>query len=162
MCEHCGCRGVLPIAELMNEHMALMGQAHFVRQQLGIGNHATAMVLLAELVAHLDRHVQREEDGIFRALRAEGEFMDEIDALDGEHRGLTAAVAALDPHSADLAALVTRLLDDLEDHVEREDLGMFPVSVVTLGAKGWAIVDKAHTGSPSFLLDKATKASSPA
>jgi hypothetical protein len=43
------------------------------------------MVLLAELVAHLDRHVQREEDGIFRALRAEGEFMDEIDALDGEH-----------------------------------------------------------------------------
>ena len=48
---------------------------------------------------------------------------------------------------------MTRLLDDLDAHVEREDLGIFPVSVVSLGARGWAIVDEAHTRSPSFLLD---------
>jgi hypothetical protein len=46
--------------------------------------------------------------------------------------------------------------DDLDEHVEREDLGIFPVSVVTLGATGWAIVDNAHTRSPSLLLDPAT------
>ena len=40
---------------------------------------------------------------------------------------------------------MTRLLDDLDVHVEREDLGIFPVSVVTLGATGWAIVDEAHS-----------------
>ena len=45
----------------------------------------------------------------------------------------------------DFAATVTQLLDDLDEHVEREDLGIFPVSVVTLGATGWAIVDRAHT-----------------
>jgi hemerythrin-like domain-containing protein len=146
----------------MDEHSALMGQAHFVRQDLGAGDNAAAMSRLGELVAHLDRHVQREEDGIFRAMRAAGEFIDEIDGLEGEHRDLAAAVAALDPDSADFAARVTRLLDDLDAHVEREDLGIFPVSVVTLGAAGWSIVDKAHTSSPSFLLDQPTGASSPA
>jgi hemerythrin-like domain-containing protein len=138
----------------MDEHSALMGQAHFVRRELGAGDHAAAMALLVDLVAHLDRHVQREEDGIFRALRAQGEFIDEIDALEGEHRDLAAAVAVLDPDSPDFADRVTRLLDDLDVHVEREDLGIFPVSVVTLGAQGWAIVDEAHTASPTFLLDQ--------
>ena len=38
-------------------------------------------------------------------------------------------------------------------HVERENLGIFPVSVVSLGASGWQVVDEAHTASPSFLLD---------
>ena len=162
MCEHCGCRGVPPIAELMDEHMALMGQAHFVRQELSAGNHPAAMDLLTELVAYLDRHVQREEAGIFRAMRTSGEFLDEIDELEGEHRDLASAVAALDPDSPDFASLVTRLLDDLDVHVEREDLGIFPVSVVTLGATGWAIVDEAHTESPSFLLDEPTSEPSPA
>ncbi len=45
------------------------------------------------------------------------------------------------------------LLDDLDVHVEREDLGIFPVSVVTLGATGWAVVEAAHEDSPSFLHD---------
>ena len=161
MCEYCGCRGVPPIAELMDEHTALVDQAHHVRHDLGAGNHSAAMSRLTDLVAHLDLHVQREEDGIFRAMRTAGEFLDEIDELEGEHRDLAAAIAVLDPTSADFAARVTHLLDDLDVHVEREDLGIFPVSVVTLGATGWAIVDRAHTRSPSFLLDQPTRASFP-
>lgn len=154
MCEYCGCRGVPAIAELMDEHGALVDQAHLVRQELGADRPTAAMSRLTGLVAHLDRHVRREEDGIFRAMRGSGEFADEIDALEGEHRGFADSVAALDPGSAGFTAQVTRLLDDLDRHVEREDLGIFPVSVVTLGASGWAIVDEAHTSSPSFLLDR--------
>ena len=156
MCEYCGCRGVPAIGELMDEHTALVEQAHHVRQDLGSGNASAAMTRLTGLVAHLDRHVQREEEGIFRALRTAGEFVDEIDALEGEHRDLAAAIALLDSGSADFATQVTCLLDDLDVHVEREDLGIFPVSVVTLGATGWTIVDEAHTRSPSFLLDPKT------
>ena len=155
MCEHCGCRGVPPIAELMDEHTALVNHAHHVRQALGAGSHSVALSRLTSLVALLGRHVQREEAGVFRAMRATGEFVDEIDALEGEHRGFAVAVAALDPGSTAFAGQVMRLLDDLDVHVEREDLGIFPVSVVTLGAAGWAIVDKAHTSSPSFLQDQA-------
>ncbi|PKH40920.1 Hemerythrin HHE cation binding domain-containing protein [Nocardioides alpinus] len=156
MCEYCGCREVPAIAELMDEHTALADEGHYVRQALGTGDFAGAMRLLGSLVAHLDRHVRREEDGIFLAMRAAGEFIDEIDDLEGEHRDLAAVVAALDHHSTTFAADVSRFLDDLDTHVEREDLGIFPVSVVTLGASGWATVDVARRGSPSFLLDVAS------
>lgn len=153
MCEYCGCRQVPAIGELMDEHTALVDEAHHVRQELGTGDLDGAMTRLTGLVAHLTRHVRREEAGVFRAMRAKGEFIDEIDALEGEHRDFAAVVATLHQDSATFAADVSRLLDDLDAHVEREDLGIFPVSVVTLGATGWATVEEARIDSPSFLLD---------
>ncbi len=153
MCEYCGCREVQPIAELMDEHAALVDEAHHVRQALASGDHAAALGRLTGLLAHLDRHVLREEDGIFRALRSAGEFLDEVGELEREHRGFEATVAGLDVDDADFTAKVIRLLHELDEHVEREDLGIFPVSVTTLGATGWGIVDEAHSRSPSFLLD---------
>jgi hypothetical protein len=152
---------VPPIAELMDEHMALVDQAHYLRRDLGAGGPAAVKARLADLVADLDRHVRREERGIFRALRAAGEFIDEIDDLEGEHRDLAALIASLDVDSASFGAQVTRLLDDLAVHVEREDLGIFPVSVVTLGASGWAMVDQARAESPSFLLDASQHSQAP-
>lgn len=154
MCEYCGCRGVPPIGELMDEHDALVDEAGRVRHDLASGNPTAAMGRLSSLVTRLNRHVQREEDGIFRALRQEGEFLDELDQLEAEHRGFEAAVAGLDIGAVDFTAKVTRMLDDLAVHVERENLGIFPVSVVTLGSEGWSIIDQAHTKSPSFLLDR--------
>jgi hemerythrin-like domain-containing protein len=145
-----------PIAELMDEHTALVDEASFVRHDLGAGDQVSAMTRLTGLVARLDRHVRREEAGIFSAMRDAGEFVDEIDELEGEHRDFAATIAALDIDAADFATRVTALLDDLDAHVEREDLGIFPVSVVTLGATGWATVDQARIASPSFLLDQPT------
>ena len=137
----------------MDEHTALVDQAQDVRQALGAGDPVTAMSRLTALLVRLDRHVQREEDGIFRAMRGTGEFVDEVDELESEHRDFAAMIVGLDVESPDFGLTVTRLLDDLDQHVEREDLGIFPVSVVTLSAQGWAIVDEAHDRSPSFLLD---------
>jgi hypothetical protein len=156
MCEYCGCRGVAPIAELMDEHAALVDQAGHVRHDLATGDRTSALARLGTLVADLERHVGREEDGVFRALRDAGDFLEEIELLEGEHRGFAAVVAGLDTNSPQLLETLTRLLDDLADHVEREDLGIFPVSVVTLGAAGWETVDRAHAESPSFLLDTST------
>jgi hemerythrin-like domain-containing protein len=114
------------------------------------------MTLLAELVPRLERHVRREEDGIFRALVDSGEFLDEVDALKGEHNEFEKSIAALDPEARDFPAAVSTLLDDLAAHIDREDYGIFPVSVVTLGASGWSTVDQAHSTTPSFLLDSTT------
>jgi hemerythrin-like domain-containing protein len=137
----------------MDEHTALVDQAYGVRQALQSGDAATAMSRLADLVTRLQRHVQREEDGIFRALRSSGEFLDEIDALEDEHGDLEKAIAALDVSAAGFQHAATHLLDDLAVHIDREDYGIFPVSVVTLSAAEWAIVDEAHASSPSFLGD---------
>jgi hemerythrin-like domain-containing protein len=161
MCDHCGCRGVDAIRELMDEHTALIDQAYVVRQALQSGNPADAMTGLVGLVSRLQRHVQREEDGIFRALRSSGEFRDEVQALVDEHGDLERAIAALDPRSPDFPAVVEHLLDDLAHHIDREDYGIFPVSVVTLGAGEWAMVDRAHAESPSFLLDVSNRPQPP-
>jgi quercetin dioxygenase-like cupin family protein len=161
MCEYCGCRGIQPIAELMDEHTELVEQADRVRSDLGAGDPAAAMTRLTGLAAHLDRHVRREEDGIFRALRDQGDFVDEVVELEGEHRVFEATIAGLDSGSPDFGATVGRLLEDLDNHVERENLGIFPVSAVNLGAAGWATIDEAHTRSPSFLLDRTSTSAGP-
>lgn len=151
MCGHCGCHGVPAIGELRDEHVALSDAAHGVLRAIADGDRQGAHARLSHLVADLVRHVEREELGIFTALREQGEFAEEVAALEGEHASLDAAVAALDPDSDDFDVAVARLLSELDEHIEREDLGIFPVSVVTLGASGWDLVDQVHTGHPSFL-----------
>jgi quercetin dioxygenase-like cupin family protein len=144
------------IAELKAEHESLVAQASHVRVALTSDDRATAMRLVTKLVGHLTSHVGREENGIFRALRESGEYGEEVDALEGEHRDLELAVGGLDVTSPGFARRVTRLLDDLDVHVQREELGIFPASVVTLGAVGWNLIDDAHARTPSFLLDEET------
>lgn len=158
MCGHCGCQGVDAIGELRDEHLALLDEAHAVRRALGSGDRRDALAELTRLVAHLTRHVQREERGVFAALREQGEFVEEVEALEDEHLVLDAAVAGLDPDSVDFEARVLGLLEELGEHIEREDLGIFPVSVVTLGAEGWERVEAAHAALPSFLAADAAPA----
>lgn len=159
MCEHCGCRGVPPIAELMEEHDAILDDVHQVRSALAEGDRIAVAAQLKHLVAHLEPHVAREEQGLFTALRNEGEFVDEVVALEVEHHDLDAAIAALDPDAAGFDQAVSALLATLEEHVERENLGVFPVSVVTLGAKGWNTVERARESIPTFLPGGASTAS---
>jgi hemerythrin-like domain-containing protein len=153
MCEHCGCRGVEPIAELMDEHYALLDEAHLVRRALAAGDRPTALTHLRRLVAHLEVHVGREEHGIFAALREQGEFLDEVHLLEREHVGFDAGIAALDPSRPDLEHDVSGLLRELDDHVERENLGIFPVSVVTLARRvgSWSRVraSRSRRSSPA-------------
>ena len=157
MCEHCGCRGVEPIAELMDEHYALLDEAHQVRLAMSAGNRGTALVHLRSLVEHLDGHVRREEVGVFAALRAQDEFVEEVEQLEKEHRSFDDAIAALDPEGEKFERVVSDLLRDLDEHVERENLGIFPVSVVTLGASGWEVVEEAHRAHPTFLDGRARR-----
>jgi hypothetical protein len=115
------------------------------------GDRATAPAHLSSLVRHPVRHVRRGEDGIFAALRAEDEFVEEVEQLEKEHRSFDDAIADLDPDGDEFERLVSDLLRDLDEHVERENLGIFPVSIVTLGTRGWAVVEKARLENPTFL-----------
>jgi hypothetical protein len=49
------------------------------------------------------------------------------------------------------AVLRQPLLRELDEHIERENLGIFPVSVVTLGAGGWDQVERARQTHSTFL-----------
>jgi iron-sulfur cluster repair protein YtfE (RIC family) len=151
MCEYCGCRGNDAIAELMDEHYALLDEAHQVRRSMVAGDREGALQHLRRLVQHLDTHVRREEQGIFTALRDEGEYVEEVELLEKEHHAFDTAIAELDPASPDFERVVSRLFVDLDDHVERENLGIFPASVVTLGSTGWEKVAQARADHPTFL-----------
>lgn len=150
MCEHCGCRGVEPIAELMDEHLELLDLAGVVRRALAEGDRARSAAAMAELEHLLGHHVSREERGVFAALKTQGDFVEEVDELEAEHVDFDAEFAVLvglDLTAPDFDARVLRMLDDLSEHVERENLGIFPVAVVTLGATGWETVLAAHADS---------------
>ena len=151
MCEYCGCRGNDAIGELMAEHDALKHDADRVRAAMSTGDRDTARAAVTDLVGRLGSHVRREERGIFAALREQGEFADEVAALEAEHRHFDTAIDDLAPDGTEFDVQVRTLLDELDRHIEREDLGIFPVSVVTLGASGWALVEQAHAETPTFL-----------
>jgi hemerythrin-like domain-containing protein len=154
VCGHCGCQAVDAIGELRDEHAALTDGADAVRSALAAGGRAAAAEHLARLLPDLARHVAREERGIFTALREQGDFAEEVEALEDEHVALDVAIAALDPQGIEFETRVLGLLGELDQHIEREDLGVFPVSVVTLGASGWATVDRAHADLPTFLAER--------
>ena len=153
MCEHCGCRGVEPLAELMDEHLALLDLGGDVRRHLVAGDRAAALAGLEVVGRLLDRHVGREERGVFTALKDQGDFIEAVEELEAEHLSFDEQLAALDPDDADFGDRVMELLEELSLHIAKENLGIFPVAVVTLGARGWETVGKAHDEEPSFLSE---------
>jgi len=144
MCEHCGCRGVEPIAELMDEHLELLELAGEVRRHLVRRDRPAAREALVGLERLLVDHVQREERGVFAAMKAQGDFADAVLDLEAEHDSFSGALGTLDPDSPEFGDRVRQLLQELSAHIEKENLGIFPVAVVTLGASGWDLVSHAH------------------
>jgi len=147
LCEYCGCRQVEPIADLMDEHMELLEIAGDLRRALLAHDDVQAATKRDRLVELLADHTGREEAGVFTALKEQGDYVDEVDTLEGEHVSLDQAFAALDLGTPAAVDLLDRAVADLSDHVDKENLGIFPVAVVTLGATGWEIVERAHDRS---------------
>ena len=144
MCEHCGCRGVEPIAELMDEHLELLDLGGDARRCLAAGDRRGALEALGRLARLLDSHVRREEAGLFTALKREGDYVDAVLELEAEHLSFDHDLTGLRGDDPELERLVSGLLEELSEHIDKENLGIFPVAVVTLGATGWDIVSRAH------------------
>ena len=101
MCEHCGCRGVEPIAELMDEHLELLDHAGEVRRLPDAGRLDAAWERMGTMADLLVRDVAREEAGLFTALREQGDFADAVRELEDEHVSFDELVSELDitPHA---------------------------------------------------------------
>ena len=148
MCEHCGCRGIAPIAQLMDEHFELLEVGARLRRAAADTDDEAVRGLIAELRDGLVPHARREERGIFAGLRASGEFVDAVDALEAEHASFEELIDGLDPAAPGFRSELHGLLDHLALHIDQENLGIFPVAVVTLGADGWQMVEDAHHEHP--------------
>ena len=140
MCEHCGCRGVEPIARLMDEHLALLDLGGEIKRHLSVGDRRGAWELLGRFAHELGHHVDREERGLFKALKDQGDFAEVVVELEGEHADFDELISELGLEDEDLVARVDELMAHLTLHIDKENLGIFPVAVVTLGADGWETV----------------------
>src|SRR3546814_16304619 len=88
-------------------------------------------------------------------MREQGDFVDEVDLLEAEHRDLDGAIEDLDPESPEFDDRLAGLLRELSEHIDRENLGIFPVSVFSPGGRGGALGEEARSSLPTLLTGAA-------
>lgn len=82
MCDHCGCRAFPPIAELTADHETILRLAWSLAEAARAGRHPDDTVR-RDLLALLDRHVAKEETGLYPTLIATGAVsVDEVSDLE--------------------------------------------------------------------------------
>jgi iron-sulfur cluster repair protein YtfE (RIC family) len=140
----------------MDEHYVLLDVAGQVRRGLRAGDMPGTVEALARLAQLLGQHVGREERGVFAAMKEQGDFAYAIDELEQEHISFDQRLSGLTPAAAGFADEVLGLLAELREHIDKENLGVFPVAVVSLDGTGWETVSRAHAEQPSFLKASAT------
>jgi hemerythrin-like domain-containing protein len=127
------------IEDLGAEHDRLLTQSNAVRAALDAGDSAGARARLDGLLELLRRHNDVEEASVFAALSASGELVDQVDALRDEHGAVWAEVTAGLRQDAD----VLRLLDDLRDHIAREEYDLFPATLLAVAPAEWEAIEQA-------------------
>jgi hypothetical protein len=131
------------IEDLGADHEDLLARADLVRDRLRTGRRDDAAAAFDELVRALRRHTAVEEASLFAALRASGEMVDAVDGLADDHTMVWRTVDALDPDGAGWDGVVAGLLDDLQDHIAREEYDLFPASLMAIGPAEWDAVETA-------------------
>ena len=143
MCDHCGCRDLTPVARLMDEHDRLRELSDHIRRHLAVGDDAAARLHFQELLVVLGPHVIREEGVLFPMLRrSDDELAAHVGVLEGEHADLYDQVDDLDDTGTQAwRDGVVHVLDELSEHMYKEDFGLFPAALATLDGADWDAMD---------------------
>ncbi|WP_320780591.1 hemerythrin domain-containing protein [Streptomyces sp. CRN 30] len=145
MCEYCGCQALETIDELTQEHEEVVRLISLLRSAHRDG----AVIRMAELAREISRvlgpHTRVEERGLFPALA--GEFPERIAALETEHRRIEAVLAEAAHGALPEPGWPDRLIDAMDllrDHILKEQDGVFPAALATLGTEEWEAVEAAR------------------
>ncbi len=143
MCEYCGCQAIPAIATLTAEHDRIVNLIGEVRAALRANRLDAAADGCRRILAVLGPHVRVEEQGLFPAMRAD--FADQIDGLLAEHTAIEAVLSEAShgtPADSGWPWRLTTALADLREHILKEQNGVFPASLATLGAEDWDLLDR--------------------
>ncbi|MGZ4507043.1 MAG: hemerythrin domain-containing protein [Blastococcus sp.] len=148
------------MARLMDEHDRLRELTGHIRHHLATGDGAAAHAHFDELLVVLGPHVAEEEGALFPMLRRDGELTAHVTALEGEHAGLYDDVDDLDEGSEQAwRDGVLRVLHDLDEHMYKEDFGLFPAALAILDGDAWDAMDRREEGRTARV--SASRASAP-
>lgn len=129
MCDHCGCRELPPIGELMGEHDRIMNLAwRIVEDPDAVDEHGNP--LKPELRRLLEMHAIKEERALYPLLIASGDMESEDRAaFEREHEELLALVDG-DTFDAEGSNV-------LAAHIESEENDLFPSTMFAFDDEDW-------------------------
>jgi iron-sulfur cluster repair protein YtfE (RIC family) len=101
------------------------------------GDRQEARRALAGMAAELTKHWDGEENGIFLVMQRERAYAEYIAPLVAEHRQLAELLETIDvANEADQRQLRVALVE-LDEHISKEEDGLFPASVTFLSGAEW-------------------------
>ncbi|MFF0105928.1 hemerythrin domain-containing protein [Streptomyces hirsutus] len=143
MCEYCGCRSLAAIDELTREHDEVVRLISHLRPAHEDGDVPRMAQVVREIAAVLGPHTRVEEHGLFPAMAED--FPEQIAALEAEHRHvdevLAQAAGGLTPGDPVWPDRLMEAMEMLRDHILKEQDGVFPAALATLGTEQWEAVD---------------------
>ena len=137
MCDYCDCRAQPEVAALSADHERLLSMTAALRRSLAAGLPVDAHQL-GELAGLLLPHAEREEVGVFAALRDVGVEPDYVGRFEDDHRQIDEMLAS----AARVPSAVGPLIELVEDHILREETDLFPAARQLLAPDQWDAVDQ--------------------
>jgi iron-sulfur cluster repair protein YtfE (RIC family) len=137
VCFYCGCREIPLLRDYIAEHELVTNLSADLIRALGRGDLIAAKQLMADIAANLESHWRGEEDGLFTVMREEEGLRDYIDKLIDEHRELRDLLATADLATAHDQAQIILAMEELHEHIAKEEDGLFPASLTTLDGDQW-------------------------
>lgn len=150
MCEYCGCQAIRSVDELTREHDAALVDIRAGRQAAAAADRHAAAQAALRLLELLGPHTAIEEQALFPAMARE--HPDHVRGLTDEHAVVHAALAATalgGPPGTPWQETFLHALDVLREHILKEQDGLFPAALTSLGPGDWEAVEqvRAHVGS---------------
>ena len=149
MCSYCGCDSIEVIGRFMAEHVEIINANGLLRAAVHSGD-ADALESARSVVAELLwPHTVAEEVGLFEVMARDEVYASHIASLCAEHESLAVHLAAI---TLGDSAAMTLFENELRDHIDKEDNGLFPAAAIALGGPEWIevheITPHSHDGSP--------------
>jgi hemerythrin-like domain-containing protein len=142
MCSDCGCRNIPLIDSLTRQHEDILNHSDVLRIALRNMDHHAAAAGARAMSDALQPHTSLEEHGLFAEMRKDRMFTEHIDSLCSEHEAIDAELDAV--VSGDLSR-IGPLLTLLNNHILREENGLFPAALAFLDDEQW---DRLHELEP--------------
>jgi iron-sulfur cluster repair protein YtfE (RIC family) len=138
------------IRDYIAEHERITTLGYRALKAMGHGRLDDAREMIATMRELLVAHWKGEENGVFVPMAAADEATAEyIATLMSEHRDLDTFLADIDLGDEDHVRRFAQEMADLDDHIVREEDGVFPATLVTLSGPEWtAAIDAWHEAHP--------------
>lgn len=125
------------LRDYIAEHERSVDHGREAVRALDRGDVDQARVRLTAMSDELRSHWQGEENGLFAVMHTDELFAQHIDPLVAEHRELAALLETVDLSDPDDQDRVREAVEELYEHIAKEEDGLFPAALTALDGADW-------------------------